>query len=260
MDTFTTIQCEIAGPVARVTLNRPEARNALSAQMVGELLRCFTTLAGPEGDAVRIVVLGAAGRAYCAGGDMRDLGDATHATAGARFDELLRAVNQAPQVVIARIQGPAMGGGIGLVCVADIAVAAESAAFALPEVRLGLAPALILPYVLQRIGLTETRRLMLTGIRLTPAEARERGLISQTCADAELDTVVGGVAHEVLQCAPQALRACKQLLFALLNAPDIQSTLALRENALDRLRTSDEAAQGMSAFLAKQPAPWATKP
>ncbi|HEX6819297.1 MAG TPA: enoyl-CoA hydratase-related protein [Ktedonobacterales bacterium] len=259
MDEFATIQCELAGPVARVTLNRPEARNALGAQMIGELLRCFTALAGPEGDAVRVVVLGAAGRAFCAGGDMRDLGDATQQTAGAKFDELLRAINAAPQVVIGRIQGPAMGGGIGLVCVTDIAIAAQSAAFALPEVRLGLAPALILPYVLQRIGLSETRRLMLTGSRLTPAEARERGLIAQTCADAELDTVVDGVVQEVLQCAPQALRACKQLLFALLNARDTQSTLALREETLNRLRTSDEAAQGISAFLSKQPAPWSPK-
>ena len=260
MDSFTTIQCEIAGSVARVTLNRPEARNALSAQLVDELLRCVTALAGPEGQEVRVVVLGAAGRAFCAGGDMRDLGDTSHETAGARFDELLRAINQAPQVVIARIQGSAMGGGIGLVCVSDIAVAAESASFALPEVRLGLAPALIMPYVVQRIGVTQTRRLMLTGTRLTPAEARERGLISQTCADAELDTVVNGVVHEVLQCAPQALRATKQLLFALLANPDTQANLALREGTLNRLRMSDEAAQGISAFLQKQPAPWAPKP
>src|SRR5690242_17334938 len=112
MDEFVTITCEIAGPVARVTLNRPEARNALSAELVGELLRCFATLAAPQRADVRVVVLGAAGRAFCAGGDMRDLGNAAQETAGAKFDELLRAINQAPQVVIARIQGPAMGGGL----------------------------------------------------------------------------------------------------------------------------------------------------
>ena len=260
MDEFATIQCEIAGPVARVTLNRPETRNALSAQLVDELLRCFNALAGTEGDGVRVVVLGAAGRAFCAGGDMRDLGDTSHETAGARFDELLRAINQAPQVVIGRIQGSAMGGGLGLVCVTDIAVAAESAVFALPEVRLGLAPALIMPYLLQRIGVTQTRRLMLTGARLSASEARERGLIAQTYADAELDTVVNGVVYDVLQCAPAALRATKRLLFALLANPDTQANLALREETLNRLRVGDEAAQGIAAFLQKQPAPWVPKP
>lgn len=259
MDDFATIQCEIAGPVARVTLNRPETRNALSAELVGELLRCFNALASAEPDDVRVVVLGAAGRAFCAGGDMRDLGDTAQETAGTAFDELLRAINQAPQVVVARIQGPAMGGGLGLVCVADIAVAAQSAAFALPEVRLGLAPALIMPYILQRVGLTQARRLMLTGTRISAEAAREMGLIHETCGDAELETVVDGIVHEVLQCAPQALRACKRLLFSIVTTPDATANLNERVESLNRLRTSEEAAQGIAAFLRKQPAPWAPK-
>ncbi len=259
MDEFATITCEIAGPLATVTLNRPEARNALSQQMVDELLRCFSALAGEEHAAVRVVVLRAAGSAFCAGGDVRDLGDATRESGAVAFDKLLRAINEAPQVVVARIQGPAMGGGLGLVCVADIAVAAQNATFALPEVRMGLAPALISPYVIQRIGFTRARQLMLTGMRLDAEQARGFGLVHETCADAGLDAQVEGTVRDVLRCAPQALRACKRLLFSILTHPDTFDTLGERVETLNRLRASDEAAQGIAAFLQKQPAPWAPK-
>jgi isohexenylglutaconyl-CoA hydratase len=259
VDDFATITCEIAGPVATVTLNRPEARNALSQQMVDELLRCFTTLAGEQHAGVRAVVLRAAGTAFCAGGDVRDLGDATHESAAVAFERLMRALNEAPQVVIARIQGAAMGGGLGLVCVSDIAIAAESASFALPEVRMGLAPALIMPYVLQRIGLTRARKLMLTGTRFGAEAARDYGLVHETCADAELDMVVAGCASEVLRCAPEALRACKRLLFSVATHLDPAETLGERVEMLNRLRASDEAAEGIAAFLQKRPAPWASE-
>jgi enoyl-CoA hydratase/carnithine racemase len=259
VDDFATITCEIAGPVATVTLTRPDARNALSGAMVDELLRCFTTLAGEEHAGVRVAVLRAAGTAFCAGGDVRDLGDATHESAAVNFEKLMRALNEAPQVVVARIQGPAMGGGLGLVCATDIAIAAESASFALPEVRMGLAPALIMPYVLQRIGFTRARQLMLTGLRFGAEAARGYGLVHDTCADAELDTVVAGVVREVLRCAPQALRACKRLLFSVAAHLDPAATLGERVETLNRLRASDEAAQGIAAFLQKRPAPWASE-
>jgi len=260
VDEFTTITCEIAGPLATVMLNRPEARNAISQEMVEELLRCFAALASEEHAAVRVVVLRAAGSAFCAGGDVRDLGDATREGATVAFDKLLRAINEAPQVVIARIQGPAMGGGLGLVCVADIAIAAQSATFALPEVRMGLAPALISPYVIQRIGFTRARQLMLTGMRLSAEQALAFGLIQETCADARLDALVDGTVREALRCAPQALRACKRLLFSVAAHPDALDTLGERVETLNRLRASDEAAQGIAAFLQKQLPPWAPKP
>ena len=127
MDAFETITCAIEGPLATVTLNRPEARNALSLAMVLELLRCFTELSEDTYRDVRVVVLRAAGETFCAGGDLRDMSAASEGGAGigARLDDLLRAVNEAPQVVVARIQGAAMGGGLGLVCVSDIAIADE---------------------------------------------------------------------------------------------------------------------------------------
>src|SRR5215831_10015674 len=136
----------------------------MSARMVEDLLACFTDLCSEAGASVRVVVLRAAGDVFCAGGDVRDLSTVSAGgETGERLDTLLRLVRDGPQVVIARVQGPALGGGLGLVCVADIAVAGEYANFALPEVRLGLVPAVISPYVVARIGLPRARQLMLTG-------------------------------------------------------------------------------------------------
>ncbi len=235
LDAFETITCTVDGPVATVTLNRPETRNALSNAMVAELLRCFTALGGGEYRDVRAVVLRAAGSVFCAGGDVRDLSNilspAENRAAIARLDELLRAVNQAPQVVIARVQGAALGGGLGLVCVTDA-----------------------------HIGFTAARRLILTGARVDAAAAQTLGLVGECCPDSELDARMAAVVRDVLQCAPQALRACKRLLFRVAASPDPADTLEYRVDLLDQLRNGEEAQQGMRAFLAKQPAPWAPQP
>jgi isohexenylglutaconyl-CoA hydratase len=263
VEAFETITCEVAGAVATVTLNRPEARNTMSQTMVEELLRCFTTLGGEEGADVRAVVLRAAGTVFCAGGDVRDLGatlSQEDAGAMARVDQMLRAVNEAPQVVIARVQGAAMGGGLGLVCVSDVAIAAEGASFALPEVRLGVAPALISPYVLQRVGLTRARQLMLTGARFGARDALAYGLVHEVVANDQLDARVDAVVSDALRCAPGALRECKRLLFAVAASRDPQESLADRVDTLNRLRAGEEARQGMTAFLQKQPAPWVARP
>jgi enoyl-CoA hydratase/carnithine racemase len=254
VDAFETITCAIAGPVATVTLNRPEARNAMSARMVEDLLTCFTELGSMTGGNVRVVVLRAAGDVFCAGGDVRDLSTVSAGgDTGERLDVLLQLVGEGPQVVIARVQGPALGGGLGLVCVADIAVAGEHASFALPEVRLGLVPAVISPYVVARIGAPRARQLMLTGSRVGPATAREYGLVQEACSDAALDETVSAFVADVLKCAPNALRACKRLLAEIATSTD---SLAYRVDLLNQLRAGDEAQQGMLAFLSKRPAPW----
>jgi enoyl-CoA hydratase/carnithine racemase len=255
MDAFETITCALEGPVATVTLNRPEARNALSQAVVEELLRCFAALCEEAYRDVRVVVLRAAGETFCAGGDLRDMSVASEdgAGVGARLDELLRAVNEAPQVVVARIQGPAMGGGLGLVCVTDIAIADEGAMFGLPEVRLGLAPAVISPYVVQRVGFTRARQLMLTGRRFVAAAALEYGLIHEVAPAGQLNAQVEATVADVLKCAPNALRECKRLLFTVLAQTD---TLEERIATFEQLRTSDEAAEGILAFIQKRSAPW----
>ena len=256
MKRFETITLQVKGPVARVRLNRPDARNALSMAMVGELLACFTTLRDdPAYRSVRAVVLCAKGETFCAGGDLRDMArPAEEQQQGlAQVDDLLRAINQAPQVVIARVQGAALGGGLGLVCVSDIAIAGYSASFGMPEAQLGIAPAMIAPYVLARLGFTRARELMLTGHRFDYLAAHTWGLIQHYCADFELDSCVRSVLADVLRAAPGALRACKELLFTVAAGGD---TRDYRVALLERLRTGEEARQGAQAFLQKKAAPW----
>ncbi len=252
---YATILIEEAGPVATLTLNRPETRNAMSHLMVAELLEYFESIR--DNREVRAVVIRAAGKTFCAGGDVRDLSAPRSAAeenaAIARLDATLRAINRAPQVVIARIHGAVMGGGIGLVCVTDIAIASATARFGLPEVRLGLAPSLISPFVLSRLGLTRARQWMLTGAQYDSARALEIGLIHEVCDETALDERVAAAVHEVLQCSPNALAECKKLLFEVLENPE---TLDYRVNLLNRLRRSEEGQEGMQAFIQKRPARW----
>ena len=256
---YETIIIEEAGPVATLTLNRPEARNALSHLMVAELLEYFESIR--DNRAVRAVVMRAAGKTFCVGGDIRDLSAprsvAEEDAAIGKLDATLRAINRAPQVVIARIHGAVMGGGIGLVCVSDIAIASATARFGLPEVRLGLVPSLISPFVLSRLGLTRARQWMLTGAQYDSARALDIGLIHDVCDEAALDERVAATVHDVLQCSPNALAECKKLLFEVLENPE---TLDYRVNLLNRLRRSEEGQEGMQAFIQKRPARWAPEP
>jgi enoyl-CoA hydratase/carnithine racemase len=259
MEVFETITCNLARPVASITLNRPAARNAMSNRMVEELYSCFHELAGDAYAGVRAVVVRAEGNVFCSGGDIGDLSNPLppeqNWAAIARLDQLLRAVNEAPQVVITRVQGAALGGGLGLVCVSDIVIASTSATFALPEVRLGLVPSVISPYVVARIGLSRARMLTLTGAQIGAEAAHAYGLIHEVCADDELDATLDAVLANVLKCAPQALRAGKRLLFKVATESN-ENTLAYRVDLLNRLRTGEEAQQGMQAFMKKRPAPW----
>jgi isohexenylglutaconyl-CoA hydratase len=257
---YATLAITVERAVATVTLNRPEARNALSHQMVEELLDFFQSIRNSRD--VRVVVMRAAGKTFCVGGDIRDLSaprtEAEERAAIARVDTLLRAINRAPQVVIQRIQGAVLGGGIGLVSVSDIAIASTNARFGLPEVRLGIVPSLISPFVVQRLGLTNARRWMLTGAQYDAHAAQAIGLIHEVCDDEEaLDQRIDATVNDVLQCSPNALAECKKLLFEVLENPD---TLAYRVDLLNRLRRSDDGQEGMRAFLEKRPARWASQP
>jgi isohexenylglutaconyl-CoA hydratase len=253
---YETVVIGRDGSVATLTLNRPEARNALSHQMVEELLHFFESICNSRD--IRVVVMRSAGKTFCVGGDVRDLStprtEAEERAAIARVDTLLRAINRGPQVVVQRIHGAVLGGGIGLVCVSDIAIASANARFGLPEVRLGLVPSLISPFVVQRLGLTRTRQWMLTGGQVDAQAAHEVGLIHEVCDDDEtLDQRVSATVHEVLQCSPNALAECKKLLFEVVENPD---TLSYRVDLLNRLRRSDDGQEGMRAFLEKRPARW----
>lgn len=255
-----TLEIQVVGAVARITLNRPESRNAMSDQMMHELLDYFNSIR--ENWAIRVVVIGATGNTFCSGGDIKDLQADSSLNLDEKIakmavlDQMLEAINTAPQVTIARIQGAALGGGFGLVCVTDIAIAGDSARFALPEVRLGLAPALISPYVIARLGLTRTRQLMLTGIRFGAQDALNYGLIHHACADADLDTQVEKYIGDVMECAPNALAETKKLLFHV-TSRSLEESLPYRAELISRLRDSAEGQEGMIAFIQKQKPSWA---
>ncbi|MFQ5434819.1 MAG: enoyl-CoA hydratase-related protein [Anaerolineae bacterium] len=259
---YDTLKIERRKSVVRVNLHRPEARNAMNRQMVCDLLDYFTAIGNDR--SIRVVVLGGDGPVFCAGGDIKEMQSAatgkrkTRLRPFSEFDAMLAAVNRAPQVVIARIHSAAMGGGLGLVCVADMAVAAHEAILAFPEVRLGLVPAVIAPYVVARIGLTQARRLMLTGAHLDGKQAAEVGLVTLACPINEINSSVNELVNAVLQAPSAALAACKKLLLEVSSKPS-EETAAYRADLLRELQSGEAGQEGMRAFLEKRPPKWLEK-
>ena len=259
---YETLAIQQAGSVVSVYLNRPESRNAMNRQMVREIRDFFQAIQPDRSE--RVVLLGAHGPTFCAGGDIKEMREDLTTPSAAQmaqvetFDAMLRAVNEAPQVVIARIQGDVMGGGVGLISVADMAVAAANAKIGLPEVRLGLVPAMISPYVVARIGFTRAREWMLRGLRITAEDAAAHGLITTTCPAAELDQQVALLVNDVLQAPASALADCKALLFTVTARPT-DETVAYRVNTLNQRRTSPDGQEGLMAFVQKRPPAWVEK-
>ncbi|MEM9951145.1 MAG: enoyl-CoA hydratase-related protein [Chloroflexota bacterium] len=240
-----------------ITLNRPETRNAMNNQMVAELTHVFTKVHGDL--SIRAIILQGADGFFCSGGDIKEMRDnpITPADSANNLDAMLRAVNHASQVVIARIEGAAIGGGLGLACVSDIAIADEETKFGLTEVRLGIAPAFISPYVIERVGLTRARELMLTGRRFSGRQASEYGIVHEACANDQLDHFVDVDLDEIRQCSPNAIAKIKELIFTVHNKP-VEDTVQYRAELLSSLRQSDEAQEGLLAFMEKRPADWTT--
>ena len=197
----------------------------MNNKMVAELTDLFTQLR--DNREIRTVILAGAEGNFCSGGDIKEMRDSpvTPADSAHNMDAMLRAVNQASQVVIARIEGAALGGGLGLACVSDIAIASEDAKFGLPEVRLGIAPSFISPYVIKRIGLTRARELMLTGRRFSGKLAQEYGIVHEACSPDQLDHFIEVELDEIRQCAPGAIAAIKGLIFTVYDKP-VEETVA----------------------------------
>lgn len=254
---YSTIIIRTDGPFAHVTMNRPDTKNALNRQMVADLLAAFERF--QTGRGLRAIVLSGAGGNFCAGGDLSEMRDAymnNDTSQEFAFEKLLVAANDAPQVVIARVEGAAMGGGLGLVCISDIAIASTTARMGLPEVRLGVAAAFISPYVIRRVGLTRARELMLTGRRFDGQQAREYGFVHDAVEPEQLDARVQAILDDIRQCSPNALAATKTLIRQV-SGKDPAETVAYRAGLLAELRRSEEAQEGITAFLTKRPPRWA---
>jgi methylglutaconyl-CoA hydratase len=247
------------GSVATVTLGRPEARNALNAALIGEVTRCFEELA--EDESVRVVVLTGEGPSFCAGADvgyMRDTASFSYEENledARRLADMFLAVDDLPKPVVARVQGAAIGGGAGLVAAADLAVAEEEARFAFSEVRLGIAPATIAPFVVRKIGFSRARALFLTGERFGADLAREIGLVHEVVPEGELDAAVERVAAQLLQGGPAAQAAIKEALRQV-EATEPMEALGIMTQLIAELRIGEEGQEGLGAFLEKREPFW----
>lgn len=257
------------GGVARVVLCRPERRNAFDAQMVEELTAAFARLTRDK--TVRVIVIEGEGKAFCAGADLDWMKRQVTATVdentadALKLADLYEAVNCAPQAVIAKVHGWALGGGAGLVCAADVAVASDDVQIGFTEARLGILPAVISPYVVMKIGAGQARRWFVTGSRMDAKQALAIGLVHRVVAAADLENAVKDVAFEVLQCAPGAVAGCKELVEDVVGGLALASSLedgfdAVKNYTAQRIaqaRVSDEGQEGMKSFLEKRKPRWA---
>ena len=246
--------------VAQITMSRPDVFNAFDEAMIGELDAAFDTLIAD--DSVRIVVLAGAGKHFSAGADLQWMRRASEASVewnledARRFASMLGKIDSCPKPTVARIQGAALGGGVGLLCACDIAIAADNASFAISEARFGILPAVIGPYLINAVGRRHARRLALTMARIGAGEALALGLVHQVANLDELDAVVDATLDELLAGGPRAQREIKALFAQLEVGPVTDEVRELTAQTISRVRGSDEAREGFAAFLDKRPANW----
>ncbi|MEB4593104.1 enoyl-CoA hydratase-related protein [Candidatus Thiothrix sp. Deng01] len=258
---FQTIAVSQRAPgVMQVTMSRPSVFNAFDDVMVKELDQAFTQLA--EDDNVRVIILAGDGKHFSAGADLQWMQRASQASFDWNLEDargfagMFACIQSAPKPVIARVQGAALGGGTGLVCACDIAIAADNASFAISEAKFGILPAVIGPYVINAVGKRQAQRLAMTTTRIRADEALRLGLVQQVVDADQLDAAVDATVTELLASGPNALREIKQLYARLPVGDMTDSELELTAQTISRVRGTDEAREGFAAFLEKRPANW----
>jgi methylglutaconyl-CoA hydratase len=256
---MATLKIE-TGSVVRITLNRPDVRNAFNDEVIAELTQAFVQLG--RDPTVRAIVLAAEGPAYCAGADlnwMRRMADYTHAENLADAGELaamLRAIYQCPQPTIARVQGDVYAGGMGLVAACDMAVSVDTANYCLSEVKLGLYPATISPYVIRAMGARAAHRYFLTAERFDAAEALRIGFVHSTVAADQLDAKVQEITQALISASPHAVAACKTLLHEVAGKDIDAKLIAHTVVGIASIRASSEGKEGVQSFLQKRKPNW----
>lgn len=247
------------GPLLRITLNRPDVRNAIDEDVIRALTSAAASAA--EDRSIRALVLAGKGKAFCSGAD---IGWMAKAIAYSRQENLSDAEDMArlmerldtlPMPVIGRIQGSALGGGVGLAAICDIVVSADDAVFGLSEVKLGILPAVVGPYVLRKIGISAARELFLTGARFDALRAREIGLVHEVVPADALDAAVARRVADVLAASPAGIARAKALIRAIAGA-DPGDVIGVTTNAIATQRVSDEGQEGLRAFLEKRKPSW----
>jgi len=253
------------GPVEHLTLNRPEVRNAFNAEMIAELNAWAAGLTASAGspDAPRVAVISGAGKAFCAGADLAWLQAIAHNSEednvldATLASTMFRALDELPIPLVARVHGAAIGGGAGLTAVCDIVVSAEDAVFGFTEVKLGIIPAVISPFVVSKIGVSAARELFITGARFPAARAYKMDLVHAVVPADALDETVGRYVAELLTAGPEAIAAAKALVRGIATAGSPAGVTALTTRALASRRASAEGQEGLRAFLEKRKPRWA---
>ena len=255
-----TILYEVKDSVAAVTLNRPEIHNAFNDIMLAELIQIFTEIKSQKKN-IRVVVLTGKGKSFCAGADlnwMRKMIDYTYEENledSNQVSECMYRLYSLPMPTIARVNGAAIGGGMGLVAASDIVVAQEGAVFSLSEVKLGLVPACISPYVIRRAGEARCREFFLSGERITATRAHSAGLVNEVVSLEEMDEAVQRWIHQFMKNGPEAMAVCKEFLEKVPGMP-LKDAMTYTADGIAKLRISEEGQEGMNAFLEKRRPKW----
>ena len=261
---YQSILTEVDAGVGILTLNRADRHNAFDDILIHELTAAVAAMEAD--DTVRVVVISSTGKSFSAGADLNWMRRAASYTpeesmSDARaLAEMLRALAQMNKPTLARVQGSAFGGGVGLVAACDIAIATFAAQFSFPEVKLGIIPSVISPHVISAIGERHARRYMLTAERFAATEAYRIGLVHEIVADeAGLDAAIGEIIQALILNAPRAIGECKELINAVAKKPVSETLIEDTARRIASIRASDEAKEGMSAFLEKRAPSWTMK-
>jgi methylglutaconyl-CoA hydratase len=258
-----TIVVNRSGPLLTITLNRPEVHNAFNEVMIAELHEAIDRIVRKGG--VRVVVLTGMGRSFCAGADLnwmrrvKDYSYEENLAESRQLADLMYGIYALPVPTVARVNGAAIGGGTGFLAACDVVIAAETATFSLSEVKLGLVPAVISPYVIRRVGESRCRQLMLTGERFKADRAGRYGLVNTVVPIEDLDNAVTERVAQLLSSGPEALKTCKELLHRV-PLMDFQEARDYTAEVIARLRISPEGQEGMAAFLDKRKPSWNREP
>lgn len=256
---YRYIQIDRTDGVLTVTLNRPEVRNAFNEGMIEELIRCFVA-ASQDGE-IQVIILTGAGSSFCAGADLNWMkkmacySEEENYADAQQLDCMFYTIDTCPKPVVAKVNGAALGGGIGLVAVSDLSLASMDAKFGFTEIRLGLVPAVISPYVVHKIGLSYVRELFLTGERFSACRAKEIGLVHRVVGAESLDDQVAQCVAEILKSGPNAQAACKAWIHILAES-DLEEAREQSTRLIAKLRVSPEGQEGIRAFLEKRKPAW----
>ncbi|MCX6271540.1 MAG: enoyl-CoA hydratase-related protein [Bacteroidetes bacterium] len=264
MKDYQTIKLEQQGKVATLWLNRQEIHNAFNEAMISEILDCFHRIS--EREDIRVVVIRGSGKSFCAGADLNWMRDVAGYSYERNYEESLQlsecfyAIYTCKKPTLAWVHGAAIGGANGLLAACDFAYCSHNTTFSLSEVKIGIVPACISPYVIKRVGEYNARELMLTGKRFLGPEAEKTGLVNKSLDENELPAYIQGVIDLLLTSGPMAMEHCKNLIFDVTNRLNLEEAISYTAAIIADIRASEEGQEGMAAFLEKRKPNWINPP